>query len=392
MALSIRGKFRESHSSSAPPGEDARGVDLVVYLLFGLATVPAWALLTYPGWFELRTGYFPYFNLFAWLRSPTVLWRPPYSIPPHPPVLPLVEAGAAFLYRVGWSPLSALRAVEALGLIGGSGVIFRLLRSRGPVWAAWTAALLWLYAPPTVCAVYRGGFWGIPWMGVGLLALLAWVWRKGVWSRRLYGVGLGAFLLVWGVRRGDPVARWEVCAALMGLTVLGLPAVVHYLRALRRPVLAFLLVAAAAVWSLPENTPHYQAYVPPPRPTAFFPEAEILLLDVKQEGEVAPGGVVHLTVHWQSLRPQSVRWTAFVQVLDAGDRIRGQVDVPLGGTERPVTEWRRGEVVRQAYTVQVDAGARGPLRLIIGVYDPSTVRRLLTQDGRDHVVLLETHP
>jgi hypothetical protein len=58
---------------------------------------------------------------------------------------------------------------------------------------------------------------------------------------------------------------------------------------------------------------------------------------------------------------------------------------------RPTTTWRTGEyIVDDHYlTWNVDP-APGTARLIVGFYDAATNRRLLTDDGRDALLLLDT--
>ncbi len=389
MNLSIRGKPKEGHS---PSTRSVKGIpSRTFYLLYLMATIPAWALLTYPGWFELRAGYFPYFNLNAWLQSPTLIWYPPYAVPPRVPQIPIVEGGAALLQRIGWAPLPALRLMGILSLLTGSALALRYTRPRASAWTAWATGLLWLYAPPTLYALYRGGFWGTVWAGAGLLAVMSLLPRFGH-RRLLYAGEIGGLLLVWGIRLIPLPPRWEIWSGLVLLTALTLPAVIHLLRALGHPLAALLIVAWAAVWTLPWVQPHYLAYEPPPRPTAFYPRTELLLLDVQVGGRLEPGHTLHLLAHWQSLRPQEHPWTVFVQVLDRENHIWGQVDLPLGGRARPVTRWRIGEVVAQSYTLRVSPQAPRTLRLIMGVYDLTTMRRLQTRDGHDHVVIAKTHP
>ncbi|MCA9922687.1 MAG: hypothetical protein KC421_09950, partial [Anaerolineales bacterium] len=107
-------------------------------------------------------------------------------------------------------------------------------------------------------------------------------------------------------------------------------------------------------------------------------EDKIALLSVEIENPVLqPGGQLRLALHWQSLAALDENYTVFVQVLDAQDRIVGQMDAwPLQGTY-PTTAWTPGEQVTDPYVVQLDGVlSPGAYRLQVGWYLLATVRRL----------------
>jgi hypothetical protein len=74
-------------------------------------------------------------------------------------------------------------------------------------------------------------------------------------------------------------------------------------------------------------------------------------------------------------------YTVFVQVLDANDRIVGQVDSwPLHGT-LPTSQWKLGETIDDPYPVQLtDDLPPGTYRLNIGWYLLETLRRIPVLD------------
>ncbi|MCP5095465.1 MAG: hypothetical protein GY943_07930, partial [Chloroflexi bacterium] len=114
----------------------------------------------------------------------------------------------------------------------------------------------------------------------------------------------------------------------------------------------------------------------PPNATNF--EDKIGLLDVEIAAEtLTPGDLLHLTLKWQSLAPISDNFTIFVQILDAQDRIVGQVDSwPVQGTY-PTSQWSPGEIVVDPIVVQLDADMPpGEYRLQVGWYLLATLRRL----------------
>ncbi len=94
------------------------------------------------------------------------------------------------------------------------------------------------------------------------------------------------------------------------------------------------------------------------------------------------GGLLPLTLTWQGLAPLAEDYTVFVQVLDANDRIVGQVDAwPVQGTH-PTSQWTPGETISDPYTVPLDPDLPpGEYRLIVGWYLLADLRRLPVLDA-----------
>jgi hypothetical protein len=115
--------------------------------------------------------------------------------------------------------------------------------------------------------------------------------------------------------------------------------------------------------------------------TNFADRIALLEVDLPQT-ELAPGGQLALTLTWQGLAPLSENYTVFVQVLDARDRIVGQVDSwPVQGTF-PTSQWTPGERVRDPYVVQLsEALPPGDYKLNIGLYLLGTLQRLAVIDA-----------
>ena len=76
-------------------------------------------------------------------------------------------------------------------------------------------------------------------------------------------------------------------------------------------------------------------------------------------------------------------YTVFVQVLDAADRLVGQVDAwPVQGTF-PTSQWTPGQTVADPYLVQLSADLPpGDYRLHVGLYLLATLQRLAVVDQR----------
>lgn len=124
---------------------------------------------------------------------------------------------------------------------------------------------------------------------------------------------------------------------------------------------------------------------PLPTGAANFDDKIALLNVAIDNTNLQPGGLLHLTLTWQALTALSADYTVFVQVLDADDRIVGQVDAwPVQGT-RPTSQWTPGSIISDPYGVQLSGDLPpGQYRLIIGWYLLADLRRLplLDADGR----------
>ncbi len=101
--------------------------------------------------------------------------------------------------------------------------------------------------------------------------------------------------------------------------------------------------------------------------------------------QLIPGGTLDLTLDWTALAPLNENYTIFLQVLDANDRLVGQVDAwPLQGT-LPTSQWQPGETITDPHTIQLDGDLPpGEYRLLIGWYLLADLRRLpvLNEDGQ----------
>ncbi len=109
---------------------------------------------------------------------------------------------------------------------------------------------------------------------------------------------------------------------------------------------------------------------------------KIALLEIAiPDTRLTPGGELLLTLTWQGLTPLSENYTVFVQVLDAADRIVGQIDAwPVQGT-RPTSQWPPGQTISDPYRVPLSADMPpGEYRLIVGWYLLADLRRLPVLD------------
>jgi hypothetical protein len=118
----------------------------------------------------------------------------------------------------------------------------------------------------------------------------------------------------------------------------------------------------------------------------FADQIALLDFDVAADS-LTPGGQLPVTLTWLALSEMDADYTVFVQVLDAADRIVGQVDAwPVQGT-RPTSGWRPGETVVDPYVVQLSEDLPpGEYRVITGLYLLATGQRLAVVDEGGNAV------
>lgn len=103
--------------------------------------------------------------------------------------------------------------------------------------------------------------------------------------------------------------------------------------------------------------------------------------------EIEAGETFILTLYWQALAEMERRYTVFTHLLDADNRIVGQMDgEPLGGTH-PTTEWQFGATVLDNYGLLVAPDTPpGEYLLEAGMYHLPTLERLSVLDASRSVV------
>jgi len=124
-----------------------------------------------------------------------------------------------------------------------------------------------------------------------------------------------------------------------------------------------------------------------PEGATNFDDKIALLGAVVDAERLVPGGQLPVALTWQGLTEMDEDYTVFVQVLDAADRIVGQVDAwPVQGTF-PTSQWRPGQVVADPHLVQLSADMEpGEYRVIVGLYLLATGQRLPVVDGAGDAV------
>jgi hypothetical protein len=128
----------------------------------------------------------------------------------------------------------------------------------------------------------------------------------------------------------------------------------------------------------------------PHRLEADFEGAFRLLgYDISPAGQIANTGTLRLTLYWQALADGTPEadYTVFTHILAEDGRLIGQHDGPPVSGTRPTSGWLAGEYLVDEHTLTFKEAYTGPAVVQIGLYDPRTFRRALTDDGSDAVRL-----
>jgi 4-amino-4-deoxy-L-arabinose transferase-like glycosyltransferase len=117
--------------------------------------------------------------------------------------------------------------------------------------------------------------------------------------------------------------------------------------------------------------------------------AELLGYDIDRI-EVRPEEKVRLTLYWKAISdvPPETAYTVFTHLLNEEGHLIGQHDGPPAGGNRPTTGWVKGEVITDVHEMEFrETNYTGKASIEIGLYNPYTMERVLTQDGEDHLIL-----
>lgn len=133
--------------------------------------------------------------------------------------------------------------------------------------------------------------------------------------------------------------------------------------------------------------PH-QMNAPTPQTATDVRFGAVARLAGYDRGETADGAL-NITLHWQALGASDRPLTVFVHLLDEQGNVVGYGDSEPGGGAYPTTGWLKGEYLADTHTITFQAGAlaEGQARLAVGLYDPTTGERLLTDDEQDQFVI-----
>lgn len=117
---------------------------------------------------------------------------------------------------------------------------------------------------------------------------------------------------------------------------------------------------------------------------------EVRLLEVKLNESCQPGQTLPVEFVWQPLQPLQADYNLFLQLLAADGSLAVQHDSPPNDGYTPTSTWPPDQpmIDRHALAIPFDLPA-GRYRLIAGLYNPATGRRLSVDQNVDFVELGE---
>lgn len=117
--------------------------------------------------------------------------------------------------------------------------------------------------------------------------------------------------------------------------------------------------------------------IPNPLPVDFGDEIRFLGFEL-DESDSYPGGELRLRLFWQALDSPSKNYTVFNHLKNSGGQIWGQFDSPPVGDAWLTSTWLPGEFIVEDRIIPISVDAPlGVYDLIIGLYDPSDLTRVL---------------
>jgi 4-amino-4-deoxy-L-arabinose transferase-like glycosyltransferase len=97
---------------------------------------------------------------------------------------------------------------------------------------------------------------------------------------------------------------------------------------------------------------------------------------------------IKLTLVWRADQPTAVSYTVFAQLISANGQLLAQSDAIPAGGQHPTNGWRQGEYIIDTHQLIFHDDAQPSTgRLIVGMYDASTGKRILLKPGVDAITL-----
>jgi mannosyltransferase len=96
------------------------------------------------------------------------------------------------------------------------------------------------------------------------------------------------------------------------------------------------------------------------------------------------GDRVTVTLIWTTSEALEQNYKVFVHLYTADGQLVAQHDAIPVDELRPTQSWQPGQEIIDRHGLLVPKDALGPLRLVVGLYEPETGTRLTVTDGADH--------
>jgi hypothetical protein len=103
--------------------------------------------------------------------------------------------------------------------------------------------------------------------------------------------------------------------------------------------------------------------------------------------QVDSAGCVGVNLVWSAESTVSRSYKVFVHLYSGDGSLVAQHDSVPANELRPTQGWLVGEKIGDRHGLWISGEIRGPLRLVVGLYDPETNTRLTLANGADSVEL-----
>ncbi len=115
----------------------------------------------------------------------------------------------------------------------------------------------------------------------------------------------------------------------------------------------------------------------------------VALIAAAHTSVVPAGGGLAVDLSWRASAVPDTNARVFVHAYGPDGQLVAQHDGYPVADRRPPKTWRPGEVIEDRHGLWIPPGTAGPLRLVVGLYDPATGRRWTLADGSDGVTIGE---
>ena len=149
----------------------------------------------------------------------------------------------------------------------------------------------------------------------------------------------------------------------------------HFAASLLSLLVLSVVLVACGVSTAPQTNPQPQTSI-----KQTF-ENQITLL-----GFTAPATRDRIQLFWQAAKTPAGDYNAFVHVLDEQGRVIAQMDKTPGNGNYPTSQWKQGEVIVDEYAFNAANIASGTYTLQIGLYSPTTGKRLALEGNTNGTV------
>ncbi|MBI3942040.1 MAG: hypothetical protein HY326_03435, partial [Chloroflexi bacterium] len=113
------------------------------------------------------------------------------------------------------------------------------------------------------------------------------------------------------------------------------------------------------IYALPPRLTAATAHPEQPADFNFGGKLELLGYNI-EESEIRPGEMLHVTLYWQALEKMADDYTIGLSILDGKLNPWGATDTYPGNGNYPTSRWHAGEIIRDAYRVQLGPDAAVP--------------------------------